>query len=146
MKAIIRKPEINTMNHLFESFFRDEPLNWTQQLNASVKAPAVNITENENSYQLELLVPGFSKEQIKIEFEKGLITLSGDIENQSEQLDTKYHRKEFNRQSFKRSFQFKENEIDEESISAKFIDGILHLVLPKKAKEEVNLRRTIEIS
>ena len=75
MKTIIRKPEMNNMNQLFDTFFRDEPLHWSQQLNQFRKNPAVNISENENTFSLELLVPGFEKDQINIEFDKGLITV-----------------------------------------------------------------------
>lgn len=147
MKTIIRKPEMNNMNQLFDTFFRDEPLHWSQQLNQFRKNPAVNISENENTFSLELLVPGFEKDQINIEFDKGLITLSAKLENKdNETSTTKFHRKEFIKQSFKRSFQFKEGQIDEENIQASFHNGILHLELPKKSQEEINTKRRIEIA
>jgi len=135
------------MHQLFDTFLRDEPLHWSHQLNSLGKNPAVNISENENAFSLELLVPGFDKDQIKIEVDKGLITLSAEKENSSEEKSkTKFHRQEFTQQSFKRSFQFKEAQIDEEKIQAKFNNGVLHLELPKKAKEEINTRRRIEIA
>jgi HSP20 family protein len=146
MKAIIRKPEMNSMNNLFDTFFRDEPLSWSQQLNNVNRNPLVNISEAENRFTLELLVPGFEKDQIKIEIDKGLLTLSAEaekVENGKPQL--KHHRKEFTKQSFKRSFQFKETQIDEENIKAQFSNGILLLELPKKVKEEINTKRSIEI-
>ena len=147
MKTIIRKPEMNNMNQLFDTLFRDEPLHWSQQLNQFRKNPAVNISENENTFSLELLVPGFEKDQINIEFDKGLITLSAKLENKdNETSTTKFHRKEFIKQSFKRSFQFKEGQIDEENIQASFHNGILHLELPKKSQEEINTKRRIEIA
>jgi HSP20 family protein len=147
MKTIIRKPEMNNMNQLFDTFFRDEPLHWSQQLNQFRKNPAVNISENENTFSLELLVPGFEKDQINIEFDKDLITLSAKLENKdNETSTTKFHRKEFIKQSFKRSFQFKEGQIDEENIQARFHNGILHLELPKKSQEEINTKRRIEIA
>jgi len=147
MKAIIRKPEMNNMHQLFDTFFRDEPLQWSQQLNNLGKNPSVNISENENAFSLELLVPGFEKDHIKIELDKGLITLSAEIENSSaEKPAIKFHRKEFSRNSFKRSFQFKEGQIDEENILAKFDNGILHLELPKRSQEEVTTKRRIEIA
>tara|TARA_R110002050_G_scaffold110013_2_gene221903 strand:- start:11252 stop:11695 length:444 start_codon:yes stop_codon:yes gene_type:complete len=147
MKAIIRKPEMNNMHQLFDTFFRDEPLNWSQQVSQLGKNPAVNISENENAFSLELLVPGFEKDQIKIELDKGLIILSAEKEEKSEEKTaTKFHRREFIKQSFKRSFQFKEGQIDEENIQARFNNGILHLELPKKSQEEINTKRRIEIA
>ncbi len=147
MKTIIRKPEMNNMNQLFDTFFRDEPLHWSQQLNQIRRNPAVNISENENSFSLELLVPGFEKDQINIELDKGLITLSAEWEKESnEPTSAKFHRKEFIKQSFKRSFQFKEGQIDEENIQARFNNGILHLELPKKSQEEIKTKRRIEIA
>jgi HSP20 family protein len=147
MKTIIRKPEMNNINNLFDTFFRDEPLTWTQQLNSFSKNPSVNINEAESLFTLELLVPGFEKDQIKIEIERGLLTLSAEIgKSEDENTQLKHHRKEFIKQSFKRSFQFKEAQIDEENIKAQFNNGILFLELPKKAREEINNKRRIEIA
>ena len=105
MKTIVRKPEMNNMHQLFDTFFRDEPLQWSNKLDNLGKSPAVNITEDDNAFLLELLVPGFDKDQINIEVSKGLITLSAEIESQSQETSSlKTHRKEFMRRSFKRSF------------------------------------------
>lgn len=135
------------MHQLFDTFFRDEPLHWSNQLSNVGKTPAVNISESENAFTLDLLVPGFEKDQIQIEVDQGLITLSAEMESASEvESAIKFHRKEFSKRSFKRSFQFKEGQIEEEKIQAKFNNGILHLDLPKRAKEEINTRRRIEIA
>ncbi len=147
MKTIIRKPEMNNMNQLFDTFFRDEPLHWSNKLENFSRSPAVNISENDDAFLLELLVPGFEKDQINIELSKGLITLSAETKSKTEETEgIKTHRREFSHKSFKRSFQFNEAHIDEEKIQAKFNNGILHLELPKKSKEEINSLRKIEIA
>ena len=81
--------------------------------------PAVNVIENDKNYEIEVAAPGLKKDQFNITVENGLLTVPG---------------KEFTTKSFSRSFTLPEN-IDEESIKAKYEDGIMYLTLAKKEKE-----------
>jgi HSP20 family protein len=110
------------------SFFLNEP-----STNFGQIVP-VNIKQNENGYVLDVIAPGFNKEDFKIHLEKNLLTISAETQAGEENKNEKDVRKEYTYQSFKRSFTIDEK-IDTEKIEAKYENGILRLNL--KNKEEV---------
>lgn len=104
-----------------------------------VMRPAANITENEKEFQIELAVPGFSRETITIDNESNILNVKGTVsENQSEH---EYHLRQFGISSFARSFRMPEN-ADMESVEAIYSNGILKIVIAKVQKPEP---RKIEI-
>lgn len=121
----------------FENFLK-------MDYNYGESTPSVNVTENEHEFQLEYLVPGFKKEEIKVALEQNVLTVKA--ERKTEQIDEqkRYTRKEFSFSSFKRSFTLPEN-IDIEKMSAKHEHGILNIVLPKKVEEKKTTTKEIEI-
>lgn len=96
----------------------------------SFSAP-VNIRETQDAYQLELMAPGFEKENFQVHLDEGLLTISAEHKTEEKQENEKWIRNEFSLKSFKRSFTVDEN-IDAEKIAAKYINGVLTLNLPKK--------------
>jgi HSP20 family protein len=106
--------------------------------------PAVNIKETENDYRLELAVPGLDKEDFKIEVNEGVLTVSA--ERKDEHTDEKdgYSRREFRYASFQRRFTLPETANDAD-ITAKYDNGILHLIVPKKEEAKPQPARLIEI-
>ncbi len=106
---------------------------------------AVNIHETKEAYNLEVLVPGFSKEELYIELEKGLLTLKAEHQEEQEATEKNYTRREFRKQSFERSFRLPENEVDEDNIKANFKNGILELSIPKLQKVETETKKLIDI-
>lgn len=108
------------------------------------KQPPVNILEDENEFVLELSVPGFSKEEINIELENDLFTISSK-EKVGESLNgQKYSRREFFMTSFKRSFTLPDT-VNQEEIAAKFENGILRITLPKKQEAAPKEKKLIQI-
>lgn len=93
----------------------------------------VNVKETENGYQLEIVAPGFEKEAFKIDLDKNLLTVSAEVKSENEAKAEKHVRREYNFQSFKRSFTIEEN-TDAENIDAKYANGVLTVTLPKKAE------------
>lgn len=93
--------------------------------------PAVNIKEDEKSFQLEVAAPGFSKEDFKINYDHEQLTISSEKKEESIS-EEKVTRREFSYQAFKRSFYLPQEMIEVEGISAQYKDGILHVILPKK--------------
>mgnify|MGYP004674774023 CR=1 FL=1 len=94
-----------------------------------------DIYEKDNVYNVEVDVPGFNKEDISIEFNKG--TLSIIAEHSAEDVDDsrKYlHRERKTYGKVQRSFYL--GEIDEDKIKASFNNGILRIEAPKKNEEE----------
>jgi HSP20 family protein len=92
---------------------------------------AVNIKETETDYVLEIVAPGFQKEDFKINLDNNTLTVSTEKKEETENKNEKFIRKEFKEHSFSRSFTIDEN-IDVENISAKYVNGILTLNLAKK--------------
>jgi HSP20 family protein len=120
--------------------FVDELLN---QLPATVgkelglNVPPVNIHETADAFHVEVSAPGLSKEDFKISLEKGLLTISYEKKAEAEQKDYKTHRREFTVSSFKRSFTV-EDKINVDGIQAKYENGVLKLLLPKKEEVKVS--------
>lgn len=106
--------------------------------------PSVNVLEKEDHFRMEIAAPGLLKEDFKINLEGELLTISAKKEAKEEVKDEKYTRREFSYQSFQRSFTLPEN-VNAEKIGAAYENGVLILNLPKRAIEEKETTRTIEI-
>jgi HSP20 family protein len=126
----------------FSNYFNDEVLNSL----GSAYLPATNISENEKAFNIELSVPGFDKDDIKIEIEKDVLKISAQNEMKNEEKDEneKVLRREFKKSSFTRSFTIPED-IDTDNISAVQKDGILQITLPKQDKAIEDKVKKIEI-
>lgn len=106
--------------------------------------PAVNVAENNTGFRLELAVPGLTKEDLKINLEKLVLTISSDKKTENLETHEKYTRKEFSFKSFKRSFHLPE-QIEPENIEAKYENGILYIFVPKKDEAKEKPAKTIEV-
>jgi HSP20 family protein len=123
------------------SFFAPELLAPT----FSIWTPPVEISETEMEFTLKFEVPGMMKKDINIEYEKGILTVSGEkFEEKKEGDSRKYHLIERNFGSFERSFSFPEF-VEADKISADFKDGILMIHLPKTEESRKPKGRKIEI-
>ena len=126
-------------------FFNNYFSNVAQEINKAeqqLKArPMVNIIENEEQFSLEMAVAGWNREEISIDITNDMLTISGKVAEKSENTN-KYHRHEFGKVDFERSFKLS-NKVDTEKITATFNAGILTVVLPKsdkvKSKISVNI-------
>ena len=107
--------------------------------------PAVNITENNHDYLIELAAPGIEKEDFKIKIEKDQLIISTSSAQNSEDPIGKYKRREFNYSTFKRSFHLPDT-INSEAISAKHEDGVLKVSVPKIDEADLKNQREIKIS
>jgi HSP20 family protein len=136
------KNNYRTFNDLFDEFFTQVPA--TQTNGSTLNVPPVNIHETNDAFHLELVAPGLQKEDFKVAIEKGLLTISYEKKNETEKEDYKTHRKEFSVRSFKRSFSV-DDKINAEGIQAKYENGVLKLLLPKKEEVKVSPKQiTIE--
>ena len=99
------------------------------------------IYEKDNNINIEMDIPGFNKEDINIEINKGNLVVTAE-KNEEENEDKKYLRRERKFYGkYQRSFYL--GEIDEENIEASFENGILKISIPKKTEEET--KKLIEI-
>jgi HSP20 family protein len=92
--------------------------------------PAVNIEENENEYVITAELPGVKKEDVKITFEDGALSISGEKKVENEDKKENFHRIERRYGVFSRSFAIPTS-IVVEKIDASFKDGVLKVTLPK---------------
>lgn len=124
----------NLNNDFFTNFF------------SGAELPAVNISESDKDFKVELSVPGFDKNDIKLEIEKNVLTIAARKEVNKEEKDEseKIIRREFSSSSFSRSFVIPEN-VDTENIEAEQKDGVLKISLPKKEKALEDKVKKIEI-
>lgn len=107
--------------------------------------PHVNILENDAEFQIELAAPGLNKEDLQIQIEKEVISISADKKTEAEQKTGNYLKREFGYQSFKRSFNLPES-VNQSGIHAKYENGVLKVVLPKVEKNQLKQMQTIAIS
>jgi HSP20 family protein len=123
-----------SFNNLVDDLFTNIPsLLRDDFLTPSLQTTPVNIRETENDYVLDLIAPGFEKEDFKINLDKNTLTVSAEKKAESENRDEKNIRKEYKFQSFSRSFTIDEK-IDATNIVAKYLNGVLTLNLPKKVE------------
>lgn len=126
-------------NFLDSAFLNDVLTNEHQSNNC--RKPATNIIENEDNFELSLAVPGLEKDDIKINLEDNLLTISAEKEVENEEVN--YSRKEFAYDTFSRSFKLPKT-VEVEKIKADFKNGVLSIKLPKIA--EAKLKTAIKIS
>jgi HSP20 family protein len=93
--------------------------------------PAVNISENEKGFDIELAAPGLKKNDFKVKLENGMLTISAEKKEEKEEKTNKYTRQEFRYNSFTRSFTLPEN-AKEDDVQAHYEDGVLKLHVAKK--------------
>ncbi len=129
-----------------DKFFEGDLMDWNSANFAGERStlPAVNVKENDNEFQIEVAAPGLKKDDFKLNFKNGKLTISSEKKVEKEEKEgEKVTRKEFNYQSFQRTFNVSENVVNTDKISAKYADGILHVKLPKR--EEVKPKPAKEI-
>lgn len=136
-KDLVRTTE--RMPTVFEDFFK--PWNeWfgngENMFGRMLTMPAVNISENKDTFNVSLAVPGKKKADFNIDVEGDLLTISTKTEEHKEEKDEKFTRKEYNFSSFSRSFTLPP-EVNKEKIEAKYDDGILKLILPKTENKKL---------
>lgn len=120
------------MPFFFEEFFNKPLLDLFDDFpSRRANVPAVNITERKGDYLVSMAAPGLKKEDFKIDVEGNLLTISSEKEEEKQETDEKYTRQEYSYSSFERSFTLPD-EVNKDKIDARYQDGVLNLVLPKK--------------
>lgn len=136
----------NQFPTLFDRFFDNDLFDWSNK-NFSLTnttLPAVNIMEDDNSYQVEMAAPSLNKDDFKIELNNDVLTISSEKKTENETKEgQRYARKEFSYQSFSRSFTLPDS-VDSDKIKAKYENGILKITIPKR--EDAKPRPVKQIS
>ena len=122
-----------------------DPFNFFSDFFGTNNAPMelrTDITDRGDSFVLEADLPGFKKDDIKIDLENDRLTIKAERRSESENKANGYVRRERSFGSFERSFDV--SGIDTQNIKANYTDGVLTLTLPKRP-ELVPDNRTISI-
>jgi HSP20 family protein len=122
-------------NDVFDTILNDRFLGGKQLSHV----PAVNIAETESEFQIELAVPGLKKEDIKINLEKNVLSVSAEKKNENVEEGRKFTKREYNYTSFSRSFNLPES-VDHSKIDAEYVDGILKLNVAKREEAKIQTR------
>lgn len=104
----------------------------------------VNVSETEKDYTLDFVLPGYKKDDIKIEVNDGILTINAENKAEKEDKGKNYLRKEYVATSFSRSFSLPDDANSDE-INAEMIDGILKLSVKKMEEERESKVKSIEI-
>ena len=107
----------------------------------------VNVKENKDKFSLEILTPGYNKEDFKIDLDNNMLSVS--VEKKNEGLDAKseekYTRKEFSFHSFSKVFTMPES-VDTENMNATYNNGVLSIDIPKREEAKAKPIKNIKIS
>jgi HSP20 family protein len=106
--------------------------------------PAVNVNETKEVFNLSLAAPGLSKNDFKIDIDGNMLTISAEKDEEKEEKDKNYSRREYNYSSFSRTFTIPE-EVNMEKIDARYEDGVLKILLPKKEEAKSHALKTIAV-
>lgn len=131
----------------FDRFLSDELMDWNNKnySNTNTTLPAVNVKEDVDRYEIELAAPGLKRDDFRVKIENNQLTISSETKDEKKEEKQDYSRREFCYQSFTRTFTLPEGHIMNEKISAKYVDGILYIELPKREEVKPQPIKEIEI-
>jgi HSP20 family protein len=134
------------IDRLFEDFGRDlwrspfrrsvfdlEPF-WRREMKFAT-APAVDIADKDNSYEITADLPGMDEKNIEVQVSNGNLTIKGEKKEEKEEKKKGYYLQERHFGSFERTFGIPEG-VDADKIEASFKKGVLTITLPKKPEAQ----------
>lgn len=137
---------VPTISNFFDDFFTRDLFNWPSDSSTGTSIPKVNIYETDAEFHVEMAAPGMRKEDFNVELDNNSLTISSQKSSETEEKHEKnFQRKEFSYLSFQRTFHLPDS-AEVEKINAKYADGILSLVIPKKEEAKRKPLKTIKIS
>jgi HSP20 family protein len=141
-KSLIRSAMLRPS--VFEDMLR--PMNeWLdERWPFSSHLPAVNVKETDKAYEINLAAPGLEKTDFKIDLNGNMITISAEKEKTEEEKEDGFTRKEYNFNSFSRSFTLPEDTVADK-IDANYVNGELRLMLPKKEGARKSFQQKISV-
>ena len=129
------------VDELFNNFFKND-YHEGYAKNCSTK-PATNVFETETEFKIEVLLPGYKKEDVKLNYQNNLLTIKVENEVKEEKSEEfKYAHREFEAANFEKQYRIPKI-VNDEKISAKFENGVLNITLLKK--EEALEKAPVEI-
>lgn len=137
------KPNTGLRRSWLSNLLSDDFL-WNPNFNVD-RIPPVNIQEKDDEYEIDVALPGFKKQDINVNVKERVLEISSENQEENEESENGYTRKEFSFSNFYRSFTLPED-ADSENVNAEFIDGVLQVHIQKSADQKSEATRKIEIS
>jgi len=140
---------LRKMTTEFERMFEEPgwPFRWPffalRPFEATTWSPGIDVFEKDNRLVTRLDLPGVSKENLKVEFAEGMLTVSGERKNETEEKTDNYYRREREYGTFYRTVPLPDG-VKFEEVKATFADGVLEVSVPLPAKVAPKAR-TVEI-
>ncbi len=138
--------------NLFDDFFSDDFMNFPAWSGRSPlygkhakNLMKTDVRETDSSYELDVDLPGFKKDEISVDLKDGYLTISAakGLDKDEQDKKGKYIRQERYAGAMSRGFYV--GDVEPDQVSAKYEDGILKISLPKQAKKELPRTSTIAI-
>jgi len=130
---------------VFDDFMNDFGFRAPRKISVQAPVMRTDVKETETNYELEIDLPGYTKDDVKAELKDGCLTITAEKNEEHEEKTGKYIRKERYTGSMSRAFYIGEG-ITEQDISAKFENGILLITMPKEAPQKVEEKKFIPIA
>jgi HSP20 family protein len=132
------------MDDIFSKSFGNE---FMSNFNTGMTLPAVNVKDTDDEYVVEMAVPGLKKSDFDINLDNQLLSISAETSTETNEGNDNgnYTRREFGYSSFKRSFSLPDS-VETDKISAKYDEGILKVVLPKREEAKKKPAKSIKVS
>lgn len=129
--------DLREMNRLMTRVFgsSDTARNNSDRTDLTLSAawtPSVDIEEADNAYLVRIEIPQVKKDDVKITVDDGVLVVTGERKQATEDKNRRYHRVERSYGAFYRSFRLP-NDVDPAKIDAKFADGMLNVTLPRES-------------
>ncbi|MDR7131590.1 HSP20 family protein [Algoriphagus sp. 4150] len=153
MNTLMKRNSLSPATTLFDDFPGRGLFDWLDAAGIgrtieSNTLPRVNIAETGNDFRVEMAVPGMKKEDFKVELDNNTLTIQAEVSENSENHsddNVGYTRREFSYRAFTRSF-YLPNTVENDKIEARYQDGILQLIIPKREEAKKKPARSIQIA
>lgn len=143
---LVKRNNFMPSSSLFDDFLTRDLFDWSGWNTEGGSVPRVNIVETNDDFVVEMAAPGMKKDDFHVELDNDMLTISSEVSDNVENSNGEnFTRKEFSYRSFRRSF-YLPNSIEADKIEARYNDGILKLVIPKKEEAKRKPAKTIAIS
>jgi len=145
---LIKRKSSPSIPQFFDDFFTQNLFDWEHQNHSTSNTtiPAVNISENDTDFLVQMAAPGMDKKDFTIELDKETLTITSKKEVKQEENNKGFTRQEFSYQSFQRTLHLPKTVVDASKIKAQYKNGLLEIIIPKREEAKALPPRVININ
>lgn len=145
MSNLVKRNNLWPSTSSVDEFLNNNFFNWPNEMSKASTLPRVNIAETDDDFTVEMAAPGMNRDDFQVELDNDILTISAEMSHRDEENNVSYARREFSLESFKRAFHLP-NTVEADKTQAKYQDGLLRLVIPKKEEAKRRPAKKIKIS